>query len=93
VWTPLGEPRAIDIPFNGFVREVVEAERLVFTLSEHDSADDPERTEMTVLLRAVDVGTEQEFHRTGVVTDEHYEALKAGTESFFAQLGEFLSRR
>ena len=31
------------------------------------------------------------FRQTGVVTDEHFEALKAGTKMFFARLGEFLS--
>jgi hypothetical protein len=45
-----------------------------------------------VRLRTADRGTEQEFRQTGVVTDEHFEALKAGTEMFFARLGEFLTR-
>jgi hypothetical protein len=27
-----------------------------------------------------------------VVTDEHFEALKAGTEMFFTRLGKFLAR-
>ena len=39
-----------------------------------------------------DGGTEQEFRQAGVVTDEHFEALKAGTEMFFTRLGEFLAR-
>ncbi|MEV8378759.1 SRPBCC domain-containing protein [Kribbella sp. NPDC056861] len=84
---------SIDLPFNGFVRAAVPGERLVFTLSENDSPDQPARTELTVNLRAVDGGTEQEFHQTGVVTDEHFEALKAGTITFFDQLGEHLASR
>jgi uncharacterized protein YndB with AHSA1/START domain len=82
---------SIDMPFNGFVREVVPAERLVFTLSDRATADEPARTELTVILRAVDGGTEQEFHQTGVVSDEHFEALEAGTITFFDQLGEHLA--
>lgn len=45
-----------------------------------------------VLLRAADGGTEQEFHQTGVITDEHFEALKAGTQTFFARLADYLAR-
>ena len=66
--------------------------RLVFTLSDAPSPDDEARTVLTVRLRAVDGGTEQEFRQTGVVTDEHFNALKAGTEMFFTRLGEFLAR-
>lgn len=79
-----------DMPFSGFYRAVVAPEKLVFTLSNHDSPDEPARTEMTVLLRPVDGGTEQEFRQTGVVTEEHFEALKAGTIGFFDQLGVYL---
>jgi hypothetical protein len=28
----------------------------------------------------------------GVITDEHLQALKAGTEMFFTRLGKFLAR-
>jgi uncharacterized protein YndB with AHSA1/START domain len=73
-------------------REVVAPERLVFTLSDAPSPDDEARTVLTVQLRAADGGTEQEFRQTGVITDEHFEALKAGTEMFFTRLGEFLAR-
>ena len=54
-------------------------------------ADDEARTVLTVRLRAADGGTKQEFRQTGMVTDEHFEALKAGTEMFFTRLGEFLA--
>ncbi|MEV8372628.1 SRPBCC domain-containing protein [Kribbella sp. NPDC056861] len=81
---------SIDMPFKGFVRDVVPGERLVFTLSDSDDVNEPDRTVLTVILRAVEGGTEQEFHQTGVVTDEHFEALKAGTVLFFDQLGEHL---
>ena len=84
---------SVDMPFDGFYREVVPVERLVLTLSDSPSPDDPARTEMTVLLRPVDGGTEQEFHQTGVITDEHFEGLKAGTTMFFEQLGEYVRGR
>jgi uncharacterized protein YndB with AHSA1/START domain len=80
------------MPFAGFYREVVAPERLAFTLSDAPSPDDEARTVLTVQLRAADGGTEQKFRQTGVVTDEHFEALKAGTEMFFTRLGEFLAR-
>ena len=35
---------------------------------------------------------EQEFRQTGVITDEHFEALKAGTQTFFARLADHLAR-
>ena len=83
---------AMVMPFAGFYREAVAPERLVFTLSDAPSPDDEARTVLEVRLRAADGGTEQEFRQTGVVTDEHFEALKAGTEMFFTRLGEFLAR-
>lgn len=82
---------SFDMPFSGFYREVVPNEKLVFTLTDSETADEPARTELTVILRGVEEGTEQEFHQTGVVTDEHFELLKAGTMSFFEQLGVHLA--
>ena len=80
------------VPFRGFYREVEEPNKLVFTLTDNETPDEDARTVLTVILRDVDGKTEQEFHQTGVVTDEHSEALKAGTERFFGRLEEFLSR-
>lgn len=84
---------SITMPFDGFYRVVERPEMLVFTLNDPDRPDEPPRTEMTVQLREVERGTEQKFTQTGVVTDEHYEALKAGTQQFFGQLADLLSRR
>jgi uncharacterized protein YndB with AHSA1/START domain len=78
--------------FAGFYREVVAPERLVFTLTDAPSPDDEARTVLTAQLRAVDDGTGEQLRQTGVVTDEHFAALKAGTEMFFARLGTFLAR-
>lgn len=89
----LAPDRSVDMPFDGFYREVVPHERLVLTLSDNPSPDEPARTVMTVLLRPVEGGTEQEFHQTGVITDEHFEGLKAGTTQFFAQLGDLLREK
>ena len=87
--SPDGE---IVMPFDGFYRVVEAPERLVFTLTDADTPDAEARTVLTVLLRAADGGTEQEFHQTGVITDEHFEALKAGTQTFFARLADYLAR-
>jgi uncharacterized protein YndB with AHSA1/START domain len=84
---------AMDIPFAGFYREVVQNERLVFTLTDNESPDDEARTVMTVLLHEVDGGTEQEFQQTGVVTGEHFAALRAGTVTFFDQLAAHVAAR
>jgi hypothetical protein len=65
-------------------------------VKEHEMTD-VETPHKLVLVNRYDAspehgGTEQEFRQTGVVTDEHFEALKAGTEMFFTRLGEFLAR-
>jgi uncharacterized protein YndB with AHSA1/START domain len=83
----------VDMPFAGFYREVRPHEKLVFTLSDNAGPDEPARTELTVVLRPVDGGTEQEFRQTGVITDAHFEALKAGTTMFFEQLRTHLEQR
>jgi uncharacterized protein YndB with AHSA1/START domain len=80
------------IPFRGFYREALRPERLVFTLTDNENPDDEARTVLTVQLRAIDGRTEQQFRQTGVVSDEHYEGLKAGTEMFFGRLRDFLAR-
>ncbi|WP_328617843.1 SRPBCC domain-containing protein [Amycolatopsis sp. NBC_00355] len=81
------------MPFAGFYVDVVPGERLVLGLSDEPSPDEPMRTEMTVTLTEVDGGTRQEFRQTGVVTDEHFAALEAGTRVFFSQLGAQLAGR
>jgi hypothetical protein len=42
--------------------------------------------------RAADGGTEQELHQNDVITDEHFEALKAGTQTSCARLADYLAR-
>jgi len=83
---------SIVVPFRGFYREVEEPNRLVFTLTDNEAPEEDARTFLTVILRDVDGGTEQEFHQTSIVSDEHFEALKGGTTMFFGRLQEFLSR-
>jgi uncharacterized protein YndB with AHSA1/START domain len=80
------------VPFRGFYREVEEPSKLVFTLTDNETPEEDARTVLTVMLRDVDGRTEQEFHQTGIITDEHFEALKGGTTMFFGRLKEFLSR-
>jgi hypothetical protein len=52
---------------------------------------DVETPHELVLVNRYDASPEQ-VHQTGVVTDEHFEALQAGTEMFFTRLGKFLAR-
>jgi uncharacterized protein YndB with AHSA1/START domain len=80
------------IPFRGFYREVVKPERLVFTLTDSEMPDEDARTVLSIRLRAVDGGTEQEFRQTGIITEEHYDGLKTGTEMFFGRLRDYLAR-
>ena len=84
---------SMEIPFDGFYRVVEAPNTLVFTLSDAPSPDDEARTVLTVELSAVDGGTEQRFSQTGIVTDEHFEALKGGTIMFFGRLEEFLAKK
>jgi uncharacterized protein YndB with AHSA1/START domain len=84
---------SMHMPFAGFYRVVDAERRLEFTLSDADSPDAPARTTMTVALREVEGGTEQEFRQTGVITDEHFAALRAGTMLFFEQLAAHLAER
>lgn len=79
---------ATTIPFDGFYRVIERPQELVFAL--RDSPQDDPRTELSVRLREVDGGTEQEFRQTGVITDEHFEALRAGTMTLFEYLDQFL---
>ncbi|MDH6678698.1 uncharacterized protein YndB with AHSA1/START domain [Rhodococcus sp. LBL1] len=83
---------SMSMPFDGFYREVEAPNRLVFTLSDAPTPEQDARTVLAVELSAVDGGTEQRFSQTGVVTDEHFEALRAGTIMFFSRLEEFLAK-
>lgn len=89
--TQTSDADGVSMPFAGFYVEVVPGERLVFGLSDNPSPDEPQRTEMSVTLTDAEGGTRQEFRQTGVVTDEHFAALEAGTRMFFAQLGAHLT--
>ena len=80
------------MPFAGFYRREVDARGGSSSPSATGRRpDDEARTVLTVRLHAADGGTEQEFRRPGG-HQQHFEALKAGTEMFFTRLGEFLSR-
>jgi uncharacterized protein YndB with AHSA1/START domain len=82
---------SMSMPFAGFYVEVEPTSKLSFSLSDHQDPDVPSRTLLTVLLSEHDGGTRQEFHQTGVITDEHYDGLRAGTMMFFDQLSRYLT--
>lgn len=91
--TQSADDGSVTMPFAGFYLEAEPERRLVFTLSDDDDPDVPSRTVLTVHLTATDSGTRQEFRQTGVVTDEHFEQLEAGTRMFFDQLAAHLEGR
>ena len=53
---------------------------------------DAETPHELVLVVRYAASPEQEFHQTGLITDEHFEALKAGPQTFFARLADYLAR-
>lgn len=86
----ISEDETIDLPFDGFYRETVPGERLVLTLNDPGTPIDGARSELTVTFHADGDGTQQRFVQTGVISDEHFEALKAGTMLFFEGLAGLL---
>lgn len=91
--TQAADDGSMSIPFAGFYLEAEPERLLVITLSDDDDPTVPGRTVMTVRLREVDGRTEQEFRQTGVVSDEHFAGLEAGTRMFFGQLATHLDGR
>jgi uncharacterized protein YndB with AHSA1/START domain len=88
--TMLVGPERREIRWVGEYREVVEPERLVFTVS-----DQPER-EARELVRVVliDLGdgrTEMRFEQRGAMPPEEYERAGAGWSSFFDRVAERLA--
>ena len=83
----------MEVPFVGVYREVEEPEKLVFAVLD---AGDPEAKDSD---EVVSVGfaerggkTEMKFRHVGVAA-EYFEETKAGWDSFFDALADYLAKR
>ena len=77
--------------WKGEYREVVEPERLVFTIS--DKPGDERHELVTVVLTELGDGrTEMRFEQRGHLRPEQYERTKEGWGSFFDRIDERLAR-
>jgi uncharacterized protein YndB with AHSA1/START domain len=88
--TMLAGPERREIHWKGLYREVVEPERLVFTVS--DEPDDYRYELIVVLL--IDLGdgrTEMQFEQRGLMSPEEYERAGSGWSSFFDRIDERLA--
>ena len=84
----IGPERRV-IQWKGEFREVVEPERLVFTIS-----DRPEEVYELVTVVLIDLGdgrTEMRFEQRGHMTPEQYRAAESGWGVFFDRIAERLS--
>jgi uncharacterized protein YndB with AHSA1/START domain len=86
--TMYAEPGRREIHWRGEYREVVEPERLVFTLT-----DEPEELYALVTIVLEDLAdgrTEMQFSQTGLLPPEMYEPAKEGWGKFFDRIAERL---
>jgi uncharacterized protein YndB with AHSA1/START domain len=88
--TMFAGPDRHEIHWKGVYREVVEPERLVFTIS-----DQPEGEQEVVTVILTDLGdskTRMEFHQGGGhLSPEQYEQAKHGWSGFFERMAEQLA--
>lgn len=88
--TMLAGPERREIHWQGVYREVVEPERLVFTVS--DEPDD-DRYEL-IVVQLIDLGdgrTEMRFEQRGLMSPEEYERAGSGWSTFFDRIDERLA--
>jgi uncharacterized protein YndB with AHSA1/START domain len=90
--TMLAGTEGREIHWHGEYREVVEPERLVFTIADQPDGD---RYELIVVaLRSLADGrTEMAFEQHGLMPPEEYERAGAGWATFFARMDERLAGR
>ena len=90
--TMFADPGRREIRWKGEYREVVEPERLVFTLSDQPGEDAYEL--VTVVLTDLGDGrTEMLFEQRGGLSAEQYERAGQGWSSFFDRIAERLARK
>jgi uncharacterized protein YndB with AHSA1/START domain len=88
--TMFAEPGRREIQWKGEYREVVEPERLVFTVSDQPGEDAYEL--VTVVLTDLGDGrTEMHFEQRGRLPAEVYERAKDGWSTFFDRIAERLA--
>jgi uncharacterized protein YndB with AHSA1/START domain len=88
--TMFAEPGRGEIHWKGEYREVVEPERLVFTISDQPGGDAYEL--ITVVLTALgDDRTEMFFEQHGQMSAEQYERAGQGWSGFFDRIAERLA--
>ena len=84
------EPGRREIHWRGEYREVVEPERLVFTLSDQPGRDAYEL--VTVVLTDLGDGrTEMRFEQRGALSAEQYKGAEQGWGDFFDRIAERLA--
>jgi uncharacterized protein YndB with AHSA1/START domain len=88
--TMFADPGRREIQWKGEYREVVEPERLVFTLSDQPGEDAYELI-IVVLIDLGDGRTEMFFEQRGYLPAEVYERAKDGWSSFFDRIAERLA--
>lgn len=88
--TMLGETGPREIHWKGEYREVVEPERLVFTISDQPG-DDLYELITVVLTDLGDGRTEMLFEQRGSMSVEHYKGAEQGWSTFFDRIDERLA--
>ena len=88
--TMLAESGRREINWKGEYREVVEPERLVFTISDQPGEDAYELVAI-VLTDLGDGQTEMDFQQRGRMSPEQYERAGEGWSSFFDRIAERLA--
>jgi uncharacterized protein YndB with AHSA1/START domain len=87
--TMFAGPDRREIQWKGEYREVVEPERLAFTLSDRPS--DLYELVTVVLIDLGDGRTEMHFEQRGHMAPEDYDRAKKGWTGFFDRIGEHLA--
>ena len=88
--TMLFGPGRREVQWKGEFLEVIEPERLVFTVSDQPGEDAYEH--VTVVLTDLGDGrTEMAFEQRGGMTPEQYEQAKSGWSGFFDRIAERLA--
>ena len=89
--TMIAEPERREIHWWGMYREVVEPERLVFTISDRPEKDQYELI-VVVLTDLGDGRTEMLLEQRGLQSSEEYEGTRSGWTAFFDRMDERLTR-
>ncbi len=88
--TMFGKPGRREINWKGEYREVVEPERLVFTISD-EPGDDAYELVTVVLTDLGDGRTEMHFEQHGQLSAEQYKGAEQGWSTFFDRMAARLA--